>query len=157
MAHTGDATRFPDQGHYASHNDTAPTEASSGDLRRHRLNCRGNRQLNRALHIMAIAQIRHNTDSRAYYPEKLAEHKTEREAPRALKRQPSNLVYRTLSHDHQTGESSGRGESHPPALTEPDVNLSAHPAPAIQPHGVSPRRQCANKPGCRLATALRNW
>ena len=36
---------------------------------------------------------------------------------------------------------SGRGESHPPALSEPDVSLSTHPAPIIQPHGMSPSRQ----------------
>src|ERR1035438_7885479 len=36
---------------------------------------------------------------------------------------------------------SGRGESHPPALSEPDVNLSTHPAPIIQPHGTSPDRK----------------
>lgn len=47
---------------------------------------------------------------------------------------------------------SGRGESHPPALAEPDVNLSAHPAPIIQPHGTSPRRQWAKRPRSRLAT-----
>ena len=33
---------------------------------------------------------------------------------------------------------SSRGELHPPALTEPDVNLSIHPARAIQPKAVSP-------------------
>ncbi len=104
IAHTGDPTRFPDQGHYASYNASAPIEASSGDLRRHRHNRRGNRQLNRALHIIAIAQIRHDTAGRAYYRKKLAEHKTQREALRALKRQLSNSVYRTLVHDHQTGK-----------------------------------------------------
>jgi hypothetical protein len=36
---------------------------------------------------------------------------------------------------------SGRGESHPPALSEPDVNVSAHPAPTVQPSGRTPTRQ----------------
>src|ERR687891_1356795 len=35
-------------------------------------------------------------------------------------------------------EVSGRGESHPPALAEPDVNVSAHPAPIAQPSGRTP-------------------
>ena len=52
------------------------------------------------------------------------------------------------------GESPGG--SHPPALAEPDVNLSIHPAPIVQPSGRTPKRQCANSPGSRLKTAARN-
>src|SRR5208283_1293890 len=48
---------------------------------------------------------------------------------------------------------SGRGESHPPALSEPDVNLSTHPAPIIQPHGTSPSRQWAKRALALPATA----
>src|SRR5258708_30487780 len=46
---------------------------------------------------------------------------------------------------------SGRGESPPPALAEPDLNLSTHPAPIAQPSGRAPSRQCANSRGDRLA------
>jgi hypothetical protein len=42
---------------------------------------------------------------------------------------------------------SGRAESHRPALVEPDLNLSTHPAPIAQPSGRAPRRQCANMLG----------
>ena len=45
---------------------------------------------------------------------------------------------------------SRRGELHPPALAEPDMNLSAHPAPIVQPSGRAPNRQWANRPGSRL-------
>src|SRR5437879_2202432 len=38
-------------------------------------------------------------------------------------------------------QESRRGESHPPALAEPDLNVSAHPAPIVQPHGRTPKRQ----------------
>ena len=55
--------------------------------------------------------------------------------------------------DHQV---SRRGESHPPALAEPGVNLSAHRAPIVQPSGRTPQRQCANRPGWRLATSAMN-
>ena len=48
---------------------------------------------------------------------------------------------------------SGRGESHPPALSEPDMNLSTHPAPIIQPHGTSPSRQWAKRALALPATA----
>jgi transposase len=58
LGHTGDITRFPDRDHFASYTGTAPVEASSGDVRRHRLNRGGNRQLNTALHLIAVCQIR---------------------------------------------------------------------------------------------------
>ena len=57
------------------------------------------------------------------------------------------------AHDQQE---SRRGESHPPALAEPGVNLSAHGAPIVQRSGRTPNRQWANRPGCRLATSARN-
>ena len=58
VGHAGDITRFPDRDHFASYTGTAPVEASSGDVRRHRLNRGGNRQLNTALHLIAVCQIR---------------------------------------------------------------------------------------------------
>ena len=60
-------------GHYARYNATAPLEASSGPRVRHRLNPRGNRQLNHALHVAAITQISHDTIGRAYFLRKIAE------------------------------------------------------------------------------------
>jgi transposase len=58
VAHSGDITRFPSRHHYASYCGTAPIEASSGDLRRHRLSRAGNRQLNAAVHVVAVCQAR---------------------------------------------------------------------------------------------------
>ncbi len=75
---------------------TAPIEASSGPRIRHRLNPRGNRQLNHALHIAAVTQIGHDTPGRVYFDRKLAEGKTRKEALRALKRRISDAVYRQL-------------------------------------------------------------
>ena len=57
LAHTGDVRRFPTADDYASYNGTAPIDASSGPKKRHRLNPRGNRQLNHAMHIIAISQL----------------------------------------------------------------------------------------------------
>jgi transposase len=99
LGHTGDIARFPTAGHYARYNATAPIEASSGPRTRHRLNPRGNRQLNHALHMAAVAQIRHDTPGRAYYERKQAEGKTRKEALRALKRRISDAVYRRLVTD----------------------------------------------------------
>ena len=57
---------------------------------------------------------------------------------------------------YRVHEESRRGESHPPALAEPGVNLSAHRAPIVQPSGRTPNRQWANRPGWRLAMPAMN-
>jgi transposase len=101
LAHTGDVRRLGREDNYASYNATAPIEASSGPKKRHRLNPRGNRQLNHAMHIIAFSQLSHADPGRDYYEHKLAEGKTQKEATRALKRQISNAVYRQLVHDAQ--------------------------------------------------------
>ena len=44
-------------------------------------------------------------------------------------------------------------EFHLQALAEPDVNLSAHPAPIFQPLGLTSKFQCGNRPGFEFATA----
>ena len=54
IGYSGDIRRFPSAGHYARYNGTAPIEASSGPHVRHRLNPRGNRQFNHAIHIAAV-------------------------------------------------------------------------------------------------------
>jgi transposase len=96
IGHSGDVRRFASRNHYASYNGTAPLEASSGPRKRHRLNPRGNRQLNHALHMTAVTQIRNDTPGRAYYRRKLEEGKSKKEALRALKRRISDAVYRAL-------------------------------------------------------------
>jgi len=99
IGYSGDVRRFPTAGHYARYNGTAPIEASSGPRVRHRLNPRGNRQLNHAIHIAAVTQIAHDTPGRAFYLRKQAEGKTKKEALRALKRRISDAVYRQLLTD----------------------------------------------------------
>ena len=99
LGHTSDVRRFPSAGHYARHNGTAPIEASSGPKARHRLNPRGNRQLNHAVHMAAVTQVAHDTPGRVYYLRKQAEGKSKKEAMRALKRRISDAVYRQLLAD----------------------------------------------------------
>ena len=91
-----DINRFPSKAHFASWNGTAPIDASSGDQARHRLSRAGNRQVNRALHIMAVVQLRTLTEGRAYYDRKVAAGKTPMEAMRALKRRLSDIVYHRM-------------------------------------------------------------
>lgn len=102
----GDINRFASAGHFAAYNGTAPIEASSGDRKRHRLNRRGNRQLNAVIHVAAVAQVRHGGPGKAYLQRKLAEHKTNGEAMRALKRQLSDVIYRRLAADQRAREAA---------------------------------------------------
>jgi len=99
IGHSGDIRRFPTAGHYARYNGTAPIQASSGPTTRHRLNPRGNRQLNHALHMAAVTQVRNDTPGRAYYLRKQAAGHSRKEAIRALKRRISDAVYRQLVAD----------------------------------------------------------
>ncbi len=101
IAIVDDPSRFPTRGHFAAFNGTAPLEASSGDVRRHRLSRRGNRQLNKVLHAAARTQMRLPGPGRDYYQRKIAEGKGTMQAPRALKRQLSDVVYRHLQADTQ--------------------------------------------------------
>ena len=102
IGYSGDVRRFPTAGHYARYNATAPIEASSGPMKRHRLNPNGNRQLNHAIHIVALGQIGHDTPGRAYYLAKQAAGKSRKEAMRCLKRRISDAVYRQLRADLTT-------------------------------------------------------
>jgi transposase len=104
----GHVARFPTRGHFASWNGTAPIDASSGEQNRHRPSRAGNRRINRALLIMAIVQPRNDTEGRAYYRRKVAAGKTPREAIRARKRRPSDIVYQRLVAD-QKRLRQGRG------------------------------------------------
>ena len=79
-------------------------ETSSGPKKRHRLNPRGNRQLNHALHVIAMAQISHERAGRVYYERKIAEGKTKKEAMRSLKRRITDVVYRALVADRTDTE-----------------------------------------------------
>jgi transposase len=63
-----------------------PLEASSGRTKRHRLNRGGNRQLNYALHTMALARRRGDRDTTAYMERLRGEGKSDKEAMRCLKR-----------------------------------------------------------------------
>jgi transposase len=98
----GDVGRFWTKARFASYSGTAPVEASSGDVVRHRLSLAGNRKLNYALHMVATCQARSNTQGGTYYRKKIAEGKSRKEALRCLKRRISDVVFRSLLADSQT-------------------------------------------------------
>jgi transposase len=99
LGHVHDIARFRTRAQFASYNGTAPIEASSANRERHRLNPRGNRHLNHAIHIIAVTQVAHDTPGRAYYLRRQTEGKTRKEALRALKRRISDAVWRQLQID----------------------------------------------------------
>ncbi len=96
LAEIGPVDRFKSDAQLARHSGVAPLEASSGRVQRHRLDRGGNRQLNAALHRIAITQSRYHADARAYLERKQAEGKSRREALRCLKRLLARVVFNTL-------------------------------------------------------------
>jgi transposase len=74
----------------------APLDASSGRQLRHRLNRGGNRQANRAIHTIAITQLRRGGPAAEYKARKTSQGKTDKEAIRALKRHIIRRVWKTL-------------------------------------------------------------
>jgi transposase len=93
----GDVRRFPTKAHFASYSGTAPVEASSGEVVRHRLSLGGNRHLNYALHMVATSQARSDAPCGTYYRKKLAEGQSRKEALRCLKRRVSDAIFRSLT------------------------------------------------------------
>jgi transposase len=96
LGEIGPIERFETDAQLARHAGVAPLEASSGKYQRHRLDRGGNRQLNCALHRIAITQARVHPPARAYLERKQSEGKSRREALRCLKRQLARTVYTTL-------------------------------------------------------------
>lgn len=107
LGRVGAITRFRSAAAFASYTGTAPIEVSSGDVIRHRLSRAGDRQLNYCLHVMAITQIRQNTEGRAYYLRKRSQGKSHKEALRCLKRRLSDVIYRQLVRDAATPIGAG--------------------------------------------------
>jgi transposase len=99
IAETAGADRFKSKDAYARHNGTAPLPAWSGNPNRHRLARTGNRQLNCALHRIAVTQKRCHPPAQAYLQRRASAGDTPTEALRALKRRLSDIVYRTLLAD----------------------------------------------------------
>jgi len=99
VAEVADVRRFKSKDAFARHNGTAPLPAWSGNPNRHRLSRTGNRQLNAAIHRIAITQKRLHPDAQAYLERRTTRGDTNPEALRALKRRLSDIVYRALLAD----------------------------------------------------------
>lgn len=89
--------RLGSEASFASLCGVSPVEASSGKVVRHRLNRGGNRDANRALHLICVVRMRVEERTRAYVVRRTQEGKSRREIMRCLKRYVAREVYRVLS------------------------------------------------------------
>ncbi|WP_410575411.1 transposase [Amycolatopsis sp. cmx-4-61] len=90
--------RCPSDAAFAMLAGAAPIPASSGKTVRYRLNRSGNRQLNRALHVIALARLQHDPATRAYADHRRHQGKTDRDIKRCLKRYIARQLFRQLEH-----------------------------------------------------------
>jgi transposase len=117
LGRTRRASRFPTASAFANYAGVAPIEVASGDRARHRLPRGGDRQLNYALHIIALTQVRMPASrGRAYYEAKIAVHKTHNEAMRCLKRRLADHVWRLMIADERRAAAGPGG--HPGATLQ---------------------------------------
>jgi len=147
LGEVGDVRRFRSKHHFASYTGTAPTDVSSGDQNRHRLNRGGNRRLNYALHIAALVQIRFPGPGQNYYARKRAEGKKPLEAMRCLKRRLSDVVFHALQQDLQRRLEAAGPEGHSGATLQ---SSASDPTPM-----VSPSDQSLTGPATKNATPRR--
>jgi len=96
VAEAGELDRFRSADAFAMLAGVAPIPASSGQTQRMRLNRGGNRQLNRALHVIAVVQARVFPLAQQYIARKIATGRTWKDAIRSLKRQLARVVFRLL-------------------------------------------------------------
>ena len=96
LASWSHAGRCRNEAAFAMLAGTAPIPASSGQTLRYRLNRSGDRQLNRALHVIALSRLRNDPATRAYAERRHAEGRTNREIQRCLKRYIGRQLYRHL-------------------------------------------------------------
>ena len=99
VGETAGIGRFRSKAAFARHNGSAPLPVWSGNTERHRLSRTGNRQLNVALHRIAITQLQREGPGRTYLEQRRAQGNTKTEAIRALRRRISDEVFRRMRHD----------------------------------------------------------
>ena len=116
IGRTAGAERFKSDASFALQSGTAPIPCSSGQRTQHRLNRGGDRQLNHALHIIAITRAQHDPITREYLARKQREGKTKRGAMRCLKRYLARRVHHLLSL--------------PPLTPDADRNAEIPPGPS---------------------------
>ena len=102
VGETAGVTRFKSEAAFARHAGVAPVPVWSGNTAgRVRMTRSGNRQLNAALHRIAVTQIRLDGLGQTYYRHRLAQGDSTPEALRCLKRRLARIVFGHLHTDHK--------------------------------------------------------
>jgi transposase len=123
------ADRFATDAKLARTSGTAPIPASTGQTNRHRLDSGGNRQLNRALHRLAVNKAHWDPDTAAYLKRKQTEGKSRKEALRCLKRHLARRAWKLL----RTPPAPTTNTPTPAARTTTATRPIVGTAPAIMP------------------------
>ena len=99
LGETAQVRRFRSKDAFARLNGTAPIPVWSSNKQRHRLSRTGNRQLNAALHRIAMTQARMHPPAQELLGRRKAGGDGGMEALRILKRRLSDVVYRAMLTD----------------------------------------------------------
>jgi transposase len=135
IGHTAGNERFRSEAAFALQTGTAPIPCSSGQRTQHRLNRGGDRQLNHALHIIAVTRAQHDPATKEYLARKEAEGKTSKGALRSLKRHLARRFHRLLSEPPADQQQATNGKP----IVEPQPAAIDGETPEIPPRPV-PRR-----------------
>ena len=117
LAEVANVNRFRTDAQLALYAGVAPLDASSGRQQRHRLNRTGNRQLNHALHIIAVTQARIYPPAREYLARRRSDGKSTKEALRAFKRFLIRRIYQLLKAHVDTDKTEIKAVVNAPCLT----------------------------------------
>jgi transposase len=140
IGHTAGNERFRSETSFGLQTGTAPIPCSSGQRTRHRLNRGGDRQLNHALHIIAVTRAQRDPATKQYLARKEAEGKTTKGALRSLKRHLARRFHKLLSEPpaDQQQASDGQPTVRPqPATIDgklPEIHPRRHPRAPADPN-----------------------
>ncbi len=132
IGRTAGAERFRTDASFALQSGIAPIKCSSGQHQQHRLNRGGDRQLNHALHIIAITRARLDPRTREYLARKQAEGKTKKGALRCLKRHLARRFWQLLAEPPLPADH---------AATRKHATKPVEPRPLTVPERPAPRRE----------------
>ncbi|HEU4729258.1 MAG TPA: IS110 family transposase [Kofleriaceae bacterium] len=127
IGRTAGAERFSSDACFGRQAGAAPVPCSSGQRTQHRLDRGGDRQLNRALHTIAITRASHDPATREYLERKRAEGKTNKGALRCLKRYLARRFWRLLAEPPLGTGQAAAGQQ--PLEPEPIAAITERPAP----------------------------
>ena len=157
IGRTAGAERFRSDACFGRQSGTAPIPCSSGQQTQHRLDRGGDRQLNRALHTIAITRAQRDPATKEYLARKEADGKTKKGALRCLKRYLARRFYRLLSEPPLPAQRTITDEQVPQpaqALDAPACDASRDMSRTVEPSAIAERP--APKPETQRITAAPN-